>query len=161
MYCRTLAALIAAALMTGCSGQQPAAPVPAATPAPAPAPAEAAPAAEEPAEDSGYVEGGSMRNFAAVQIGPYAVQPMFEEEIEDGHFNIKIVSGGEVKAVRIWVGAQDPGDTMVSKTEPEFDYHHGHVEMPDPIPADAALWIEIETPAGESVIGSTPLKQAE
>jgi hypothetical protein len=155
MHYRTLAALVVSgALMTGCGGQQPAAPE-----AAAPAPAEAAPAAA--GAPASAEEAIPMRNFAAVQIGPYAVQPMFEEEIEDGHFNIKIVSGGEVKAVRMWVGAQDPGDTMVSKTEPEFDYHHGHVEMPDPIPADAALWIEIETPAGESVIGSTPLKQAE
>lgn len=101
-----------------------------------------------------------MRNFAAVKIGPYEVQPMFEEEIENGHYNIKITSGGEVKAVRMWVGPEDASGVMVVKTEIENDYNHGHVEVPSPVPADAKLWIEIESPAGETFKGSTPLKLA-
>lgn len=100
-----------------------------------------------------------MRNFAAVTIGPYNVQPMFEEEIEDGHYNIK-VDGGEVKAVRMWVGPEDASGVMIVKTEIENDYNHGHVEVPTPIPNDAKLWIEIENPAGETFKGSTPLKAA-
>lgn len=99
----------------------------------------------------------AMRNFAAIKIGPYDVQPMFEEEIEDGHFNIKI-TGGEVKAVRGWVGPEDASGVMVVKTEIENDYHHGHYEIPTPLPADAVWWIEIETPTGETLKGSTPLE---
>jgi hypothetical protein len=132
-------------LVVGCSSPEPAAPE-------ASAPAQTAPA--QPNYDI------PMRNFSPLQIGPYAVQPMFEEEIEDGHFNIKITEDN-VTAVRIWVGGEDPGDVMVVKTEIENDYHHGHVEIPNPIPAGAALWIEIETPEGELLKGSTPLSPAE
>lgn len=46
----------------------------------------------------------------------------------------------------------------IVKTEIENDYHHGHVEMPNPIPADARLWIEIETLAGERLKGSVPVQ---
>lgn len=102
-----------------------------------------------------------MRNFPAVKIGPYDVQPMFEEEIENGHYNIKIVSGGEVKAVRAWVGPEDASGVMVVKPEPEYGYHHGHYEVPSPVPADAKLWIEIESPSGEIFKGSTPLQLAQ
>lgn len=100
-----------------------------------------------------------MTNMPSLKIGPYSVQPMFEEVIENGHYNIKI-TGGDVAAVRIWVGPEDASGVMVVKTEIENDYNHGHVEVPKPIPADARLWIEIETPGGEKLKGSTPLKAA-
>lgn len=100
-----------------------------------------------------------MRNFNPTKIGPYSVQPMFEEEIVDGHYNIK-VSGGEFEAVRIWAGKEDPADVMVVKCELENDYQHGHLEISNPIPEGIALWIEIEDPQGKTHKGSTPLKQA-
>lgn len=98
-----------------------------------------------------------MTELPPVTIGPFTVQPMYEDELAGGHFNLKI-SGGDVAAVREWVGPEDASGVMVVKTEIERDYWHGHVEMPDPIPADARLWIEIETPTGELHKGSTPLQ---
>lgn len=98
-----------------------------------------------------------MTTLQPLKLGAYDVQPMYEEELSDGHFNIRI-TGGEVTAVREWVGPEDASGVVVVKTEIENDYHHGHVEMPNPIPADARLWIEIETPSGERLKGSTPLK---
>lgn len=98
-----------------------------------------------------------MTNLEPLKIGDYDVQPMYEEELKDGHFNIKI-TGGEVAAVREWVGPEDASGVVVVRTEIENDYHHGHVEMPTPIPDDARLWIEIETPDGERLKGSVPLK---
>lgn len=132
-------------LLSGCGGQSPAA---------TPAPQENAPAEETMVDDM-----PTMRNFAAVKIGPYDVQAMFEEEIEDGHFNIAI-DGGEVKGVRIWVGPEDAEGVMVVKTEIENHYNHGHVEVTSPIPAEAKLWIEIEAPSGETFKGGTPLAMA-
>lgn len=145
---RILAALAAtvfmgAAVFTGCGGQAPA----------TPAPKTASPEAPQPAQ---HDDVPAMRKFAAVKIGPYDVQPMFEEEIENGHFNIK-VTGGEFKAVRGWVGTEDASGVMIVKTEIENDYRHGHYEVPDPIPADVKFWIEIESPSGETFKGSTPL----
>ncbi len=145
MY-RTLAILaVATATLSACGGSQPVAP--------------AKPAAPTPAADAPPTEMPATRNFAALKIGPYDVQPMFEEEIENGHYSIR-VKGGEFKAVRIWVGPEDASGVMVVKTEVENDYQHGHVEVPTPLPADAVLWIEIEGPTGETFKGSTPLKLA-
>ncbi len=97
-----------------------------------------------------------MTNLASLTIGEYEVQPMYEEELKDGHFNIRF-TGGEVVAVREWVGPEDASGVVVVKTEIENDYHHGHIDMPDPIPADARLWIEIEAPDGTLHKGSVPL----
>lgn len=100
-----------------------------------------------------------MRNFTGLTIGPYAVQPMFEEEIINGHYNIK-VEGAPFKAVRMWVGQEDPGNTMIVKAMLENDYQHGHIKLPDPIPADVKLWIEIEDNEGKTHLGSTELAEA-
>lgn len=139
--------------LAGCGQQAPTEPAAGTPAAGAEAPAEAA--APAPME-----AGIPMRNFAALTIGPYAVQPMYEEEIEDGHYNIRI-EGGEVEAVRIWVGPEDASGVMVVKTAIENDYHHGHVELPAPLPGDARLWIEVENPDGELFKGSTPLEPAQ
>lgn len=133
--------------LSACSPTQPVAPA-------------AAPATTAPEAAVTTAEVPAMRNFAPVKIGPYDVQPKYEEEIKDGHYNIEIVSGGDVKAVRMWVGPEDAQGVMVVKTEIENDYNHGHVEVPDPVPADAVLWIEIESPTGEKFKGSTPLAAA-
>jgi hypothetical protein len=153
--------LMAVAVMVGCSGEAPVEPT-----AEAPVPEVAAPAApaagETPATEAvatgGKDVGGIMMyDLPSVMIGPYTVQPMYEEKLADGHFNLRI-TGGEVAAVREWVGPEDASGVMVVKTEIERDYWHGHVEMPNPVPADALLWIEIETPTGDLFKGSTTLK---
>lgn len=97
-----------------------------------------------------------MTDLPVLALGPYGVHPMYEDELRDGHFNIRI-TGGEVAAVREWVGPEDASGVVVVKTEIENDYHHGHIEMPDPIPVDARLWIEIEAPDGSLYKGSVPL----
>jgi len=144
---RIAAVLLSVGLVAGCGG--------------APEPenaledmAESAAMAEAaPAESDGI----TMFDLPPVTVGPYTVQAMYEERLEDGHFNLRI-TGGDVAAVREWVGPEDASGVVVVKTEIERDYHHGHVEMPDPIPDDARLWFEIETPDGERLKGSTPLK---
>jgi len=140
-----LATIIAAgAFVAGCGAPEPAGPV------------NSEPPATPDVSSSEATSEKKMTDLAPITIGPYTVQPMYEEELSDGHFNLKI-SGGEVAAVREWVGPEDASGVMVAKTEIERDYYHGHVEMPNAIPADARLWIEIETTDGQRLKGSTPL----
>ena len=116
-------------------------------------------ATPQPAETDASTEAAPipMTNLPPLKIGPYDVQPMYEDELRDGHFNIHI-TGADVAAVRGWVGPEDADGVVVAKTEIENGYHHGHVEMPRSIPADARLWIEIEPPDGQRLKGSTPLR---
>lgn len=95
-------------------------------------------------------------NLEALTIGNYEVQPFYAGELSQGLINVR-VSGEEVGVVRVWVGPEDASGVMVVKAELEGDHYCGTMEMPDPIPADARLWIEIETPAGDRPKGSVPL----
>jgi len=98
-----------------------------------------------------------MTELPPFTAGAYQIQPKYEDALSDGHINLT-VTGGEIGAVRMWVGGEDPTNALVVKAEIENDYYHGHIEMPDPIPADARLWAEIENPAGETFKGSTTLQ---
>lgn len=150
--------LVTMALIAGCGGEATVEPTEEAPAVEIAAPATSEAPATEAAAGGKDVDGIMMYDLPPVTIGPYTVQPMYEEKLEDGHFNLQI-SGGEVAAVREWVGPEDASGVMVVRTEIERDYWHGHVEMPDPIPADARLWIEIETPDGSLLKGSTPLQE--
>ena len=146
MY-RSLALTTALVLvLSACGRQQPE------TQPSAPAAPQAAPA--QPGEMSAH--GGPMRNFPPLTIGPYQVQPMFEDELKDGHYNIR-VTGGDVQAVRIWVGPEDASGVMVVRGEVEHDYYHHHVDIPSSVTEDTLLWIEIEAPDGTTHTGGTPL----
>lgn len=115
---------------------------------------------EAPETDAAKVSAPSELKMTALPeftAGPYKILPKYEDELSDGHVNLYI-AGGEIGAVRIWVGQEDPAGSMVVKSEIENDYWHGHLEMPNPIPADARLWVEIENPAGEASKGSTALQ---
>src|SRR5688572_1174804 len=55
-----------------------------------------------------------MTTLDSVKIGAYDVFPMYEEDLKEGHFNIRI-TGGEVVAVREWVGPEDASGVVVVK----------------------------------------------
>ncbi len=97
-----------------------------------------------------------VTELAPITIGPYKVSANYEGPLADGHFNLH-VTGPEFAAIRQWVGPEDASGVLVSKAEVMPDHIHAGVEMPDPIPADARFWIEIETPDGERLRGSMPL----
>lgn len=119
------------------------------------------PAAEE--HNAAQVEEESEENLPktdlpAIKIGDYDVQPYYAGKLEQGHINIR-VSGQEVGVVRVWVGPEDAAGVVVVKANLEGDHYCGDMEMPDPIPADARLWIEIESPTGERSKSNVPLIQ--
>jgi hypothetical protein len=62
------------------------------------------------------------------------------------------------KAVRLWVGAENAKGSVKVKAEPEAPgaYCVG-VEVPDPIPAEAKLWLAIEAEDGTTVKESVAL----
>ncbi|MCA9284198.1 MAG: hypothetical protein KDA22_03215 [Phycisphaerales bacterium] len=53
-----------------------------------------------------------------------------------------------IAAVRIWYGAADAAGSIKARADiedPKDPAHwHTHVEVPDPIPAEAAVWVELE-----------------
>ena len=134
--------IVMGALLTGCSRQT------------EPVPAEETEAA--PVQDVESEENLPITNLAALKIGEYDVQPFYAGELRQGHINVR-VAGPEVGTVRVWVGPEDAAGVMVVKAELEGDHYCGDMEMPEPIPVNGRLWIEIETANGERLKGSVLL----
>ena len=111
-------------------------------------------------DEHGHEEGGEGHEIALapVDIGPYKVAPSAVEQIGAGHYNIRL-EGGDVNAVRIWVGTEDRSQFMVVKTDLEEDHYCGAAETPTLIPDEFALWIEVEDSEGNTHVGSTPLAE--
>lgn len=62
--------------------------------------------------------------------------------------------------VRAWIGTEDRLASMVALGQyaPSHDDYDIHAVAPDPLPADAKWWIEIEKPDGTKSVGSIDLR---
>lgn len=144
--------------LTGCSAKE--------KPSEATPPAEesATTPVEQPVEEvttaatvDPYSETGDQTNLAPIVIEPFTVKALHIGELAQGHFNL-YVEGGEPAVVRAWVGDEGASEVMVTKAEFEVDHHCAHIEVPSPLPADARLWVEVETAAGERLKGSAEVQ---
>ena len=75
----------------------------------------------------------------------------------EGHLVVKLpYQDNGATIVRAWIGGEDRTMSMVGVGEyaPSHDDYDIHAMAPDPLPADAMWWIEIEEPDGTKVVGS-------
>jgi len=76
---------------------------------------------------------------------------------EEGHLVVKLpYNDNGSTIVRAWIGGEDRTMSMVGLGEyaPSHDDYDIHAMAPDPLPAGAMWWIEIEKPDGTKVAGS-------
>jgi hypothetical protein len=107
--------------------------------------------------DHGHGEGGAL---GTATIGAWTVTVSGEVKAgAEAHLDIKL-SGSTAKAsaVRFWVGAHDGKGAMKGKAEGTGPEYHAHVDVPNPIPADAKLWIEIDDGKGGKSVGGFAIK---
>lgn len=109
-----------------------------------------------PAEET-FSEAGGQTHLEPIDLSPYTVRALHIGDVTKGHFNL-YVEGGEAAAVRAWVGDEGATQVMVTKAEFEVDHHCAHIEVPEPLPATARLWVEIETAEGTRLKGSTEIQ---
>lgn len=73
------------------------------------------------------------------------------------------VVGAKVATVRFWVGTEDAKGAVKMKGEIEIpeqpNHYHAHAPIPDPIPADAKLWVEVTGADGKTESASFDLKR--
>lgn len=124
------------------------------------------------AHDDGHTHGGAKKiddhghedsaSLGKVTAGGYDVEASAGGEVKAGgelHVNVKVSGGAsKVVAVRVWVGLEDGAGSTKSKADAEDGGHHGHAEIPDPMPAGSKLWVEIENEKHETVKASFTLK---
>ena len=100
---------------------------------------------------------GANTDVGTVSVPPYIVQVKRGGDIEPGGteaFSVRLGVGTFVDAVQMWYGE---GNQMTGHVIASFDVRHGRygadVPIPDPIPADAMLWMIIVS-GTVTVVGS-------
>lgn len=79
----------------------------------------------------------------------------------DSPIDIWIDGGlGSAAAVRFWIGSEDAKGSIKAKAAVEDGHWHTHGEVPDPIPPESKLWVEIEGKDGKKSIASFDLKRS-
>lgn len=76
------------------------------------------------------------------------------------HLTVKLpYSDSGASTVRVWIGTEDRFASLVERATyaPSHDDYDAHAVAPDPLPANAAWWIEITRPNGSVHLGSVPL----
>lgn len=76
----------------------------------------------------------------------------------DAPIDVWVTGGGEVSAVRFWIGTQDAKGSVKARAELERDHWHTHAEVPSPLPPGSKLWVEIEAAQGKKTIAGFDLK---
>lgn len=77
----------------------------------------------------------------------------------DSPIDIWIDGGlGTAASVRFWIGTEDAKGSVKAKADVEAAHWHTHAEVPDPLPAESKLWVEIELKDAKKHTTSFPLK---
>ncbi len=110
---------------------------------------------------------GPTSAVGAVKIGEVSVAASASGAMAIGkpwHIEVKLTPVQPApKAVRVWVGAENARGSVKAKAEAEHaagGEYSANVEVPAPLPADARLWIALETADGQSAKGSIALTAA-
>lgn len=93
---------------------------------------------------------GERRSIGASEVGGFKIAVALFGTIESGGeavLDIE-VAGPTHTAVRAWVGIESGAGSLKARIDGESGDYHGHVEVPATLPADSAIWIEIEAADG-------------
>ena len=115
--------------------------------------------------------GGAFIELGEQTIGAFTVKVTRDDGPivpgKDAPIDVTVTppTGGATKviAVRFWVGTQDGKGSIKAKGDiedhKEPSRYHTHAEIPNPIPADSKLWVEIEDDKGVKNTSSFDLRR--
>lgn len=113
----------------------------------------------------GHEHGAPASPLGTVDIGGFTVavdQMGSAKPGGEGDFHIKVTGSiGKVKNVRTWIGSEDAkgASKTLAKAEGEGSFDASS-DIPDPMPSDGKLWIELELESGKKSLGSINIKVA-
>lgn len=112
-------------------------------------------------DDHGEHDHGDEVSLGTAQVGELAVEcAQGHGDTAAGkemHLVVKLpYTDDGASIVRAWIGTEDRLSSVVGKGEyaASHDDYDIHVEAPDPLPANAKWWIEVESPDGTKSVGS-------
>ncbi len=117
-------------------------------------------------DEADHADGHDHAHGEEVSIGTATIGDMTVELAQghgaiaagkEGHLVVKLPYNDKgATVVRVWIGNSDRTLSYVGKGEyaPSHDDYDAHAIAPDPLPADAMWWIEIQKPDGVKAVGS-------
>ncbi len=106
---------------------------------------------------------GERHDLGATKVGDFEVSASYSGTITPGkEIDVDLSLKGDrskAAAIRAWLGAKDAKGSIKAKAAPEGEGYHAEVEAPEPLPEGAAVWVEIETNQGQTLVGSLALKR--
>lgn len=120
---------------------------------------------EDHADDEDYDhDHGDEVSLGSAMIGDIEIEAaQGHGEAEPGkelHLVVKLpYSDNGASEVRVWIGTEDRFASVVGRAEyaSSHDDYDAHAVAPDPLPENAAWWVEITKPDGTVQVGSIGL----
>ncbi|MEX0654651.1 MAG: hypothetical protein WDZ31_02015 [Phycisphaeraceae bacterium] len=113
-------------------------------------------------ESDGGVHGGPKHELGSTEVGPYAVTVTQVGAVEaGGPGTFEIVLDDEAaapEAIRAWVGNEQAVGSVKVRAVDRGDFFDADLQVPDPMPEESRLWVEIQTDDGQRHTGSLDLQ---
>ena len=107
------------------------------------------------------INNGISQSTNTLTIGNITLQVTVKGSITpNGSLDVSLIqtSGPPAAAIRVWVGDASGVGSMKTRTHSHGSSSHAHAKAPATLPADSALWIEVQNADGTSGSGSLSLK---
>jgi hypothetical protein len=112
--------------------------------------------------------GGPVIPLGTGNAGPFTLVATRDQGAivagKDAPIDVTVTSTtGKAAAVRFWIGTEDAKGSVKAKAAienlAEPNRWHAHAEIPDPLPVDSKLWVEVEADGGVKTVESFDLKK--
>ena len=115
-------------------------------------------AGEEHAGDEHGHGDEEQHAFGPVDVGSVQVRGIIYGDVKPGTtVPVDVIVDADASpAIRLWVGIESAAGSMRIRARQLEGRQHGDVPVPDPLPADARLWVEVDT-AGQRTAHSFDL----
>ncbi len=103
---------------------------------------------------------GETTELGEQELGGYKIKAARDGDVKAGGdvpIDVWVTGGAKIASVRFWIGTEDAKGSLKAKAELETDNWHVHAEVPNPLPADSKLWVEIEAEGGAKTLAGFAL----
>jgi len=113
----------------------------------------------EHADDHGHGEHKDLGTTTVAGL-KFQVYQMGKVEGKEGIFGIVLAKGIKApEAIRVWVGVSSAEGSVKTRAEGKGPVYDLHVELPNPMPAKAQFWVEVQPVEGKKQKAAFDIKK--